>query len=733
MTETLDRVLEGKRFRVKQILGEGRGFHRLQELGLTSIQEGVVIRNGRGPVLIAIQGRQVAVGRGLASRIQVEVMRDFRYKQLALIGQPNCGKTLIFNRLTGSNQHVGNWPGVTVERKEGVALVGGTPLPVIDLPGIYSFSSLSEEEEVAKAFVLGAQDTLFLHVLDATHLEANLYLTVQLALMRVPMVLVVNMMDEAEKEGLSLDLTRLSELLGVPVVGISALKGEDIARLKEVILSVLDKEISVSLKLGQDEVAMAIEKIAEVFASSGVTFSFWKAYSFLESGAEETQSEEIRKKIFQIREELAGRVKRDLGGVMTEWVLSLCMGISREVVKRKLISLQAKRRLTAFLDTLFLQPFVGMVIFLSVMGGIFYTTFQIGAWLSGYIEEGFAYLATLSSRIPVPWLASLVSDGLIGGVGNVLVLFPYIVVMFLLLSFLEDSGYMARGTFLVDRFMHNLGLHGKSFVPLVLGFGCSVPALMSTRMLDNKGDKLKTMMMIPFFSCSARMPVFTLFAAAFFGKEGWIMVLLLYLIGIGVAIATAWWLNKTLLKEHSEGLIMELPVYRMPSPLNLWSNTWLRSKEYLVRAGSILLVFSLVLWVLSVLPWGVEPGSADSLIGLIGKSLAWIFSPLGFDWKMTVALVNGFFAKEIVISTLGVLYGGGEEGLSVVLPRMMSLPTMVSYMVFVLLYIPCAATVATLRAESRSWKWTLFAIFYGLVVAWVLAFVARWLVGLVVG
>jgi len=733
MVTTLDRVSEGKRFRVKQVVAEGRGMRRLQEMGLSGVQEGVVVRNGRGPILVAIWNRQIALGRNLASRIEVEILQDVRYKQLALIGQPNCGKTLIFNRLTGSSQHVGNWPGVTVERKEGETVIQGMTLRVVDLPGIYSFSTFSEEEDVARDFVREAKDTLFVNILDATHLEANLYLTVQLALMRVPMIVVVNMMDEAEKEGISLDMKRLSELLGVPVVGISALKSGDIALVKQTVAEVLEKDFEVSLRLGQEPVATTLEKMAEVLASSGVTSPFWVAYTILEGGDLPNLPSEARERILALREDLVRMAKRDMRQTMTEWILSLCMGISREVIRRKLISLQTKKRLTSWLDAFLLHPVIGLVFFVAFMGGIFWLTFQGGDFLSGYLEEGFARLSELARSLPQPWLASFVADGLIGGVGNVLVLFPYIVIMFLLLSFLEDSGYMARGTFLVDRLMHKLGLHGKSFVPLVLGFGCSVPALMSTRMLDNKGDRLKTMMMIPFFSCSARMPVFTLFAAAFFGSRGWIMMFALYLLGVVVAIVTAWWLNRTMIKEHSEGLIMELPVYRLPAFLNLWNNTWQRSKEYLVRAGSILLFFSVLMWLLSVLPWGVEAGSADSLIGRIGRAVSVVFTPLGFDWQMTVALINGFFAKEIVISTLGVLYGGDSQVLEALLPQHMSLSTMLAYMVFVLLYIPCAATVATLRAESRSWKWTIFAIGYSLVVAWVMAWLTRLVAGMVVG
>ncbi len=731
MIQTLDKLEAGKRFRVRQILGEGKGPRRLQELGFSTIQEGVVVRNERGPILVAIQERQIAVGRGIASKIEVEVLREVLYNQIAIIGQPNCGKTLIFNRLTGSSQHVGNWPGVTVEKKEGTTFIGGLPLSVIDLPGIYSFSSLSEEEEVAKSFVTSAKKTLFLNVLDATHLEANLYLTVQLALMRVPMIVVVNMMDEAEKEGLHIALKRLSELLGVPVIGISALKGEDVARLKQMIAEVLDQKIDMSLRLSQNEVTATLEKIAEMLASRGIEPSFWEAYCYLETNKLPKNTETLTE-LPSLRESLLQKTKKDMTAVMTEWVLSLCMGIAREVVKHRMLSLQTKKRITNAFDVVFLNPLIGPLLFFLFMGGIFWVTFQLGDILSGYLESLFGLLSEKAQTIPIEWLASFVSDGLIGGVGNVVVLFPYIVLMFLLLSFLEDSGYMARGTFLVDRFMHKLGLHGKSFVPLVLGFGCSVPALMSTRMLDNRADKLKTMMMVPFFSCSARMPVFALFAAAFFGRNGWIMLFALYLLGVVVAIVTAWWLSKTLIKEHSEGLIMELPVYRMPAPINLWSNTWNRSKEYLIRAGSILLFFSIVMWLFSVLPWGVEPGSAESLIGRMGRGLSWIFAPLGFDWQMTVALINGFFAKEIVISTLGVLYGGGES-LASVLPQYMNLPTMLGYMVFILLYIPCAATVATLRLESRSWKWTILAIGYGLSVAWVLAFVVRMVATAIVG
>lgn len=724
MRRTLNQLSEGKLFRVKGFLQQGKGLRRLQELGFSEIQEGVVLRNKRGPLLVRIQERQIAIGRGLASQIEVEVLEDIRYRHLALIGQPNCGKTLLFNRLTGSTQHVGNWPGVTVEKKEGVTLIGGLSLSVVDLPGIYSFSSLSEEEEVAKAFVMEAKDTLFVNVVDATHLEANLYLTMQLALMRVPMILVINMMDEAEKEGIVLDLKRLSELLGVPVIGISALQGEDIARLKKMLEEVLDKNLVVSLRLASDEVASTLEKVAEILKTEKKEATFWMAYEFLERGNMEGSSDDSLRKIEAFRDTLVQKYKRDLFQVMTEWLISLCMGIAREVVSRRLISLQTKKRITAGLDVFFLNPVFGPVSFLLTMGGIFWATFRLGDWVGGYIEIGIGYLSHLIAHVPIPWLASVLSEGLIGGVGNVVVLLPYVVFMFLFLSFLEDSGYMARGAFLVDRFMHKLGLHGKSFVPLVLGFGCSVPAIMSTRVLDNRGDRLKTMLMIPFFSCSARMPVFILFAAAFFGKNGWLMMFALYLLGGVVGVVTAWWLNKTLVQDRSEGLIMELPVYRLPALINLWTNTWSRSKEYLIRAGSILMLFSMGLWVLSVLPWGVEAGSEASLIGYIGKSMTWVFAPLGFDWRMTVALINGFFAKEIVISTLGVLYSAGES-LGKVLSHFMDLPVALAYLVFILLYTPCAATVAVIWSESRSWKWTLFSVGYSLAVAWILAFVTR--------
>jgi len=658
----LDQVSEGKRFRVKRFLENTRGIRRIHEMGISESQECVLLRNKRGPLLVATAGRQIAIGRGIASQVEVEIIETFFYRQLALIGQPNCGKTLVFNRLTGSSQHVGNWPGVTVERKEGKILLRGVSLAIVDLPGIYSFSSLSEEEEVAKSFVLNAKETLFVNILDATHLEANLYLTIQLSLMRVPMVVVVNMMDEAEQQGLAIDLKRLEELLGVPVIGISALSSADIARLKSFLSGIIEKELSPSLRLAGDTVSSAIEKVAEVMiVQKNVKNPFWEAYHFLETGTlPEGLGEREQALLENIRTKLRQTQKQDFREIMVEWILSLCMGMAREVVQKKLISFQLKKKITAFLDAVFLNTYVGLFLFFFVMGGVFWVTFQIGGLLSGYLEQFFAFLGGLAAKIPSPVLASFVSDGLIGGVGNVLTLLPYIVVMFFLLSFLEDSGYLARGTFLLDRFMHKLGLHGKSFVPMVLGFGCSVPALMSTRILDHPGDRLKTMMIIPFFSCSARMPVFALFAAAFFGRQGWIAVFSLYLLGVAMAIFTAWWLSKTVIREHSEGLIMELPVYRFPALINLWNNTWLRSKGYLVRAGTILVVFSLFLWGLSVLPWGVEPGSADSLIGRIGKGISWVFLPLGFDWQMVVALINGFFAKEIVISTLGVLYGRGR-------------------------------------------------------------------------
>ncbi|OHD06467.1 MAG: ferrous iron transport protein B [Spirochaetes bacterium GWD1_27_9] len=659
---------------------------------------------------------------------------------IAIIGQPNSGKTSLFNKLTGSNQHVGNWAGVTVEKKEGKFSVGKQKINAIDLPGIYSLSTYTLEEKVTRNYLINERPNLILNIVDATNLERQLFLTMQLLFIGIPTILVLNMIDEVEEKGNKIDTKRLSELLGVQIVETVARDAKGIDNLKQKINEYLNNSTkNKEFKIPDDEanIIQTIRLFSKEFDNIDKfkDYKNWYALKFLEKDIE--VSEEIKKHSTEVyglldlaRKELTKSISTDLAIAIPDWIYGITRGIEAEVLKEFMRKKQVKEIVSNFLDLIALDKFFGVPVFFLVMFLLFQATFFVGDILIGYMENLLAFLSHFITYIPNKLIVSLLKDGIVGGVGNVLLLIPYIFIMFFLMSILDDSGYMSRAAFVMDRFMHKIGLHGKSFIPLIMGFGCNVPAIMAARTLESHEEKIKTILMVPFIACSARLPVFVLLSGAFFGKYGGISVFALYMIGILISILTGIILNKTVLKKKSDGLIMELPPYRTPHILNSITGTLPKIKHYFIKAGTIIFVASAILWVLSYFPVGVEFGGEHSLIGRLGKIISIIFIPLGFDWKMTVGLITGVVAKEVVISTLSVLYSASDS-FTVVLPTLINPIIGFSYLAFILIYTPCLATIAVIKSETNSTKWAIISLVYSITLAWIVSFLISNVGGLI--
>lgn len=679
--------------------------------------------------------------------------------KIALAGNPNVGKSTLFNRLTGMRQHVGNWPGKTVEKKEGTFQYNHHEIEVVDLPGNYSLTAYSVEEVVSRDYIVGEKPDVIVNIIDAANLERNLYLTVQMMELGANLVLALNMNKFAREKGLKINKNELSELLGVPVIEIEAVDktGSDellktivkVSKSPNVVLDRLEYGNEVSEHMEQ------IEKIIDQDIPQLDAPSSWIALKLMEDDPEiikkieETgKGQRVLKEVKKIQRHFNDVFGDDADAAITDARYGFIAGLVSESVKKPKIDKVTRSDL---IDRIVTHKYLGIPIFLLIMWFTFQITFTVGDPLGGYIEEGFAWLGeTLAASMGEGFLTSFIVDGIIGGVGGVLVFVPLIFILFLLLSILEDSGYLARAAFVMDRFMHKLvGLHGKSFIPMILGFGCAVPGIMATRTLENEKDRLLTMLIVPFMSCSARLPVYALIVAAFFSAyQGWV-IFSLYLLGIVVAIIVAGIFKKTIFKGMSAPFVMELPPYRIPTVKGAIIHMWERGVLFLKKAGTIILALSVVIWALSSLPVGVEYGSQESVTGQIGTVLSPIFEPLGFgEWQATVAIIYGFLAKEVVVSTFGTLYGiggdggGGEAsadeapaeteeetapeedpGFIAVMQELFTPLSAYAYMVFVLLYIPCLATLAAIRRETNSWKWPTFAAVYTFVVAYVVSFV----------
>ncbi|NNG67061.1 ferrous iron transport protein B [Caldanaerobacter subterraneus] len=653
---------------------------------------------------------------------------------VALAGNPNSGKTSLFNELTGARQHVGNWPGVTVEKKEGKLKFDGVDIKVVDLPGTYSLGAYTEDEIIARNFIMYDKPDVVINVVDATNLERNLYLTMQLLEMNVNLVIALNMSDEAKAKGIEIDKDKLSQLLKVPVVMTVATRGIGVKELLENVLKVAEfKEKGYRVDYGK-ELEEAISELESLIKEdeelSKKFFPRWLAIKFIERDEnvikEFSHKTTLIEKVNAIRNKLEEIFGEDAEVVVADKRYGVISGIVKECVKKKRDP-EERYTLSDRIDRIVTNKYLGIPIFLVAMWAVFEFTFALGNPLSGWIEMFFDWLGEVTASwlesIAAPdILISFIKDGIIAGIGSVLVFIPPIFLLFFAISVLEDSGYMARAAYVMDRFMTALGLHGKSFIPMLIGFGCNVPGIMATRTLENREDRLVTILVNPLMSCAARLPVYVLFAGAFFAKNQGLVVFSIYLLGIVLAVIMAKIFKKFLFKGKTAPFVMELPPYRVPTLKGLLIHMWERGSLFVRKAGTIILGVVVLVWILSSLPAGVEYASAESYIGRLGSTVSPILKPAGFGtWEAASALIFGVLAKETVVGTLGVVCGAEGNALVQAIRQHFTPLSAYAFMVMTLIYIPCVAAIAAIRRETNSWKWTFFAIGYTLVLGWLMA------------
>lgn len=654
--------------------------------------------------------------------------------RIALAGNPNTGKSCLFNNLTGMRQHVGNWPGKTVEKKEGNFSYKGKKIKVIDLPGTYSLTAYSIEELIARDFIVDEVPDVVVNIVDACSLERNLYLTTQLIELGANVIVALNMNRFARKSDLLIDEKKLSKLLGIPVVKIEAVDKTGKEDLIKSIVSVAENKEKIENRITygkeiEEHLAELEEFIKRTVPIKKHITPKWVSLKVLENDRQViNQISKLKNgkkainKAKEIQKHLSEVFGEDIDTAVADARYGFIAGLLKESLRKPRID---RLIISDKIDNVITNRFLGIPIFLFAMWLLFQLTFTISTPLMDWIDAGIGWLGgTVGGFITVEWLSSLVSNGIIGGVGAVLVFVPPIFVLFLAIALLEDSGYLARAAFIMDKLMHKLGLHGKSFIPMLLGFGCNVPAIMATRTLETKRDRILTMLINPFMSCGARLPVYVLFAGAFFSAHQGLVVFSLYVIGIIIAIIMGLIFKHTMFKGLSAPFVMELPPYRLPTVKGALIHMWERGSLFLKKAGTIIFGVIIIIWLLSSLPFGVEYASEQSVVGMMGKVIAPVFKPLGFGtWQVTVALIFGFVAKEVVVGTFGTLYSVGEAGLGEALQGTFTPLSAYAFMVFVLLYVPCMAVIAVIKRETNSWKWPIFTTVYTTVVAWIVAFI----------
>lgn len=663
---------------------------------------------------------------------------------VAFVGNPNCGKTTLFNDYTGAKLKVANWPGVTVEKKEGTYRFQGETMRLVDLPGIYSLTSYTMEEKVSRGYIMGEEVDLVVDVADASSLERNLYLTLQLIELGKPVILALNMMDIVEERGMDVDLHRLPEMLGIPCIPVSARTKQGLEILMHAVLHHKDRKSDGNLEhhhekvshhkhdhhkdivmVYSDEIEDKIDAISDLIREQygELPNMRWHALKYLE------WDEEVRK-AYPL--DVEGVVERSYE---TE-IISQKYDFIEEIIEECLVGKTRKSEATDRIDKVLTNRLWGVPIFLGIMALVFFLTFAIGDWLKGYMESGLDYVtAVILNFLEYAGvsnvLRSLVVDGIIAGVGGILTFLPNIFILFLALAFLEDSGYMARVAYVMDGIMGKIGLSGRAFIPMLLGFGCTVPAVMASRALEDPKDRLKTILITPFMSCSARLPVYVLFSSMFFHEKAMLAAYSMYLLGIVTAIAVALIMNQFTKKKEINTLLIELPEYKSPNFHSIAIYTWEKVEDYLRKAGTTIFAASIIIWViLNFGPSGMVTDMSQSFGALAGRLAAPLMKPAGLGyWQVVVALIAGLAAKEVIVSSMSVLFGitnvtsaAGMAGMSAALGTLgFTAVNAYALMTFCLLYTPCMAAVATIRKETGSLKWTAFGALFQLAVAWVMA------------
>ena len=751
----LSELKTGDKAYIVKVKGHGGFRKRIVEMGFIKGQRVDVLQSAplQDPVKYRVMGYEVSLRRQEAEKIEVtdnereaaeisepqNVATTAHYAthsarhtiNVALVGNPNCGKTSLFNFASGSHERVGNYSGVTVDAKEGYADFEGYHLKLIDLPGTYSLSAYSPEELYVRKQLLEDTPDVIINVLDSSNIERNLYLTTQLMDMHLRVVCALNMFDETERRGDHLSIDTLSSLLGMPMVPTSFKTGRGLPELLREVIHIFESQEGhdnyyrhIHINHGH-EIEDGIANIQTFLKGNDLLrlrySTRWLALKLLEK---DQKAEEViaslpeSKQILAARDTAIHRVKEETGNDSETAIMDAKYGFIRGALHEAGYVVGAKEdtyKTTHKLDALITNRWVGFPIFFFILYLMFEVTFTLGQYPMDWIEMGVERLGELiGDTMSEGPLKAMLIDGVIGGVGSVIVFLPQILILYTFISFMEDSGYMARAAFIMDKLMHGMGLHGKSFIPLIMGFGCNVPAVMATRTIESRRSRLITMLVLPMMSCSARLPIYIMITGAFFSVRYQSLVMIsLYVVGIVLSVIIARVLSTWVVKGEDTTFVMELPPYRFPTAKAIFRHTWEKGKQYLKKMGGVILVASIIVWALGYFgTMGVAPSLEESFIGLLGKSIEPLFTPQGFDWRLDVSLIAGVGAKEIVASTIGVLYTDDFN---------FSPLTAYAFLLFVLIYFPCIATVVAIKNESGSWRWAFFAACYTTLLAWVVS------------
>ena len=821
----LSELNTGEKGVIVKVMGHGGFRKRIVEMGFIKGKTVEVLLNAplRDPVKYKVMGYEISLRRQEADMIEViseqearehnvqpgyhkgleedirltedemrTLARDKRRTiNVALVGNPNCGKTSLFNIASGAHEHVGNYSGVTVDAKEGFFDFQGYRFRIVDLPGTYSLSAYSPEEIYVRRHIIDQTPDIIINVVDASNLERNLYLTTQLIDMNVRMVVALNMYDELEASGNTLDYVKLGELFGVPMLPTVSRTGRGVENLFHVIITLyeggdfLDKKGKVRAEILEDfrqwhkeyvpdhafgthqeeeehprgffrhihinhgpELERSIDAVKLVISENeNIRHKYSTRFLSIKLLENDKDLEGMVKtlpngdKILEVRDREKQRIREVMNEDSEQAITDAKYGFISGALRETFVdNHQDKERMTRVIDAIVTHRVWGFPIFFLFMFLMFEVTFVLGAYPQDWIESLVNVIGTfISNNMAEGPLKDLLIDGIIGGVGGVIVFLPNILILYLFISLMEDSGYMARAAFIMDKIMHKMGLHGKSFIPLIMGFGCNVPAVLASRTIENRKSQLVTILINPLMSCSARLPIYLLLVGVFFPHHASLVLLSIYSLGIILAVVMARLFSRFLVKGDDTPFVMELPPYRMPTSKAIFRHTWEKGAQYLRKMGGVIMVASIIIWVLGYYPRPSESmdlaqQQENSYIGRIGKAIEPAIEPLGFDWKLGIGILSGVGAKELVVSSLGVLYADDAEADQTTLAQRLPITPLVAYgyMVFILLYFPCVATLAAIRQEAGGWKWAAFAAAYTTILAWIMSFAVYQIGGLFV-